>query len=116
MSTLLLFTLRNIGFWKQLLIVTSSFGKIIFALFLCGRCLCGVLHVSSFFQAAIPTIENKLAQAENEVSQLRSNLRQYETLVDEYRSQVQHTFSVLSEHTSEQSLYGPSFVFREEKL
>ena len=33
-------------------------------------------------------MEDKLAQAEHDTSQLRSNLRQYETLVDEYRSQV----------------------------
>ncbi|XP_064649328.1 outer dense fiber protein 2-like isoform X4 [Lineus longissimus] len=38
-------------------------------------------------KTSITTIEDKLAQAETEVTQLRSSLRQYEHLVDEYRTQ-----------------------------
>ncbi len=40
------------------------------------------------------TVEDKLGQAEAEVSQLRSSLRQYEGLVDEYRAQVNITESI----------------------
>ena len=43
---------------------------------------------SIILQTSVSTIEDKLTQAENEISQLRSNLHQYEKLVDEYRSQV----------------------------
>jgi len=39
-------------------------------------------------QSSIATIETKFAQADEELMQLRSNLKHYENLVDEYKSQV----------------------------
>lgn len=47
------------------------------------------LYVSHFhIQSSITTIETKFAQADEELMQLRSNLKHYENLVDEYKSQV----------------------------
>ncbi|XP_052789752.1 outer dense fiber protein 2-like isoform X4 [Mya arenaria] len=39
-------------------------------------------------KSAITTIETKFAQADEELMQLRSNLKHYENLVDEYKTQV----------------------------
>ena len=41
-----------------------------------------------YHQSSIATIETKFRQADEELLQLRSNLKHYEGLVDEYKSQV----------------------------
>ena len=39
-------------------------------------------------QTSLTTIESRQSLAENELSEMRSNLRDYELLVDDYRTQV----------------------------
>ena len=45
-------------------------------------------HLLFCHQSSIATIETKFRQADEELLQLRSNLKHYEGLVDEYKSQV----------------------------
>lgn len=44
--------------------------------------------ISCILQSSIATIEAKFRQADEELVQLRGNLKQYENLVEEYKSQV----------------------------
>ena len=46
------------------------------------------VFISVVAQSSITTIETKFAQADEELLQLRANLKHYESLVDDYKSQV----------------------------